>query len=104
MRFVEYMDKLGKAPEFPCPDVFLLDLNLPKAQGHEVLRMLRSRPECEYVPVIIMTSSDSPKDHEMAAALGACYYFRKPSSLDEFIELGQIVKNCLTTNKSMFRP
>ncbi len=58
--------------------------------------MFRAHPECLYVPVIIMTSSDSPMDREMATAIGAAHYFRKPSSLDEFIELGQIIKEVLS--------
>ncbi len=75
-----------------CPDVVLLDLNLPKVDGHELLRLIREHPVCSNVPVIVVTSSDSAEDRRRAAQLGATDYFRKPSSLEEFLKLGGIVK------------
>ena len=76
-----------------CPDIALLDLNLPKVEGHELLRMIRAHPVCSNLPVIIVTSSDSPEDRQTAARFGASYYFRKPSNLTEFMKLGAIVKD-----------
>ena len=75
-----------------CPDMILLDLNLPKVDGHELLRIIREHPVCSDVPVIVVTSSDSAEDRQRAAQLGATDYFRKPSSLEEFLKLGGIVK------------
>ncbi len=75
-----------------CPDMILLDLNLPKVDGHELLRLIREHPVCSDVPVIVVTSSDSAEDRQRAAQLGATDYFRKPSSLEEFLKLGGIVK------------
>ena len=80
-------------PHYPaCPDVILLDLNLPKVDGHELLRLIREHPVCSGVPVIVVTSSDSAEDRRRAAQLGATDYFRKPSSLEDFLKLGGIVK------------
>ena len=75
-----------------CPDVILLDLNLPKIGGHELLQRIRAHPVCSTVPVIIVTSSDAASDRDLAARLGATYYFRKPSGLDDFMKLGGIVE------------
>ena len=75
-----------------CPDMILLDLNLPKVDGHELLRLIREHPVCSGVPVIVVTSSDSAEDRQRAAQLGATDYFRKPSSLEDFLKLGGIVK------------
>ena len=80
-----------------CPDVFLLDLNLPKVDGHDILKEFREHPGCSQVPVIVITSSDSPKDRERARSLGATTYFRKPSDLAEYMALGSIVRQVLET-------
>src|ERR1035441_9745565 len=56
--------------DVPCPDVLLMDLNLPKTDGTELIRMFRENPDCKSVPVIVVTSSDSPKDRARAAELG----------------------------------
>jgi len=77
------------------PGLVLLDLNLPKKTGQEILEHLRDTPRWAGVPVIIMSSSDSPTDRAKAARLGIRAYFRKPSRLDEFMRLGGIVKKVL---------
>ena len=92
-----YLERLGQAPDAPLPDVFLLDLNLPKADGYDILNSFRAHPECVHVPVIIITSSDAPKDRHRAELLGATTYFRKPSNLMEFISLGEVVKKVIGT-------
>jgi CheY-like chemotaxis protein len=89
LRFVAHMGKTGEAP---CPDVLLLDLNLPKTDGPQVLNEFRRHPECAHVPVIVVTSSDLPKDRAHIDALGVSCYFRKPTDLDAFLQLGAIVR------------
>jgi len=78
-----------------APSLVLLDLNLPKRSGHEILKRLRTNPHCMTVPVIVMTSSDSPADRAQATALGARAYFRKPMQLDQFMQLGGVVKQVI---------
>lgn len=73
------------------PDIVLLDLNMPKRSGGEVLNELRRHSASE-VPVIVLTSSDSPSDREEALRLGATCYIRKPTALDEFLEIGATIK------------
>ncbi len=80
----------------PCPKLLLLDLNLPKRTGTEILERLRANPECANVPVIVMTSSDSPDDRRETDRLGVRSYFRKPSRLESFMELGIVVKRVLS--------
>jgi CheY-like chemotaxis protein len=74
------------------PDIVLLDLNMPKRSGSEVLDRLRAKPGAADIPVIILTSSDSPSDREEAMRLGATRYIRKPTGLDEFIQIGATIK------------
>jgi CheY-like chemotaxis protein len=73
------------------PDIVLLDLNMPKRSGGEVLERVRKDAGGD-VPVIILTSSDSPSDKEEALRLGATCYIRNPTGLDEFLEIGATIK------------
>jgi two-component system, chemotaxis family, response regulator Rcp1 len=79
----------------PCPDVVLLDLNLPRHSGASLLRRMRESPLCSRVPIIIVTSSASPQDRETATRLGASSYFQKPSDFEEFMRLGAVVRQVL---------
>jgi chemotaxis family two-component system response regulator Rcp1 len=92
MAFVSHM---GEPAGPPCPDLFLLDLNLPKVGGPEVLTEFRKHPRCAHTPVIVITSSDTPRDRERMAALGVAHYFRKPSDLEAFLRLGAIVRQVI---------
>jgi CheY-like chemotaxis protein len=93
---LRYIEHLGHTPEAPCPDVFVLDLNLPKVDGHDVLNTFRAHPRCLRVPVIIVTSSDAPNDRRRAESLGATHYFRKPSDLTGFMALGAVVREAIS--------
>ena len=92
---LEYVARMGTSEETPCPDVMLLDLNLPKADGTSILREFRKHPKCEHTPVIVVTSSDAEKDRAKVAAFQVTRYLRKPSDFDAFMELGAIVRKAL---------
>jgi two-component system response regulator len=66
------------------PDLIVLDLQLPKYTGHEVLRRLRKEPHSRYVPVVMLTSSVLESDLTRAYDYGANSYLRKPLELKEF--------------------
>lgn len=91
LKTVESMD----AGDFPCPDLVLLDLNLPRMNGFVILARIREGAVCGQVPVVIVTSSDAPTDRKAAERLGASEYFRKPSDYDEFMRLGAVVERFL---------
>jgi CheY-like chemotaxis protein len=84
----------------PCPDLLLLDLYLPKRDGNEVLRHLRASERCGQTRVVVLTSSDAPSDQQIAERNAAVHYFRKPSSLGQFMDLGRIVKDVLSRAES----
>lgn len=92
---VAFFDALDADPSQDCPDIILLDLNLPKISGTTVLERLRASPRCAPIKVLIVSSSDAPADRQKAMNLGASDYFRKPSSLKEFMLLGAKVKSML---------
>jgi CheY-like chemotaxis protein len=91
---IAFIAKAEQDETAPCPHVLLLDLNLPKVEGFEVLRRLRESKRLAEIPVLIVSSSDSPGDRSAAAALSAGY-FRKSTSYEEFLELGAVLKKLL---------
>ncbi len=82
----------------PSPDVLLLDLNLPRVDGPDMFRLLRDHPCCSDVPLIVITSSDSPRDRAWTEEFKVAHYFRKPSSYDAFMKLGELVRSVVTRN------
>jgi CheY-like chemotaxis protein len=74
------------APDKPLPQVVLLDLKLPRVDGLEVLRRLRSEPRTQVLPVVILTSSNEEKDLIEGYRLGANSYVRKPVDFNQFTE------------------
>jgi len=93
---VAFVDTMDRDLTLDRPHLFLLDLNLPKKTGGQILERVRQSPRCGKIPVVILTSSDSQRDKAQAADLNATGYFRKPSRLDEFMKLGPYVRDLLT--------
>jgi CheY-like chemotaxis protein len=84
---------MGEPGSAPCPDIFLLDLNLPRVDGPTILREFRRHSSCAHTPVIIVTSSQRQNELAQINALGITQYFHKPSDLADFLKLGSVVKN-----------
>ena len=78
-----------------CPALVLLDLNLPKLTGVEVLKQMRTSTRCRHIPVIITTSSTAATDRSATQKLGAQAYFQKPTDLTAYLELGRIIESLL---------
>lgn len=87
---IEAAGEFGRSQQ--VPDIALLDLNLPREEGDHVLAVLRRNPCCKKLPIIVMTSSDSPRDRDTAEQFGAAF-FSKPSTLSQFLQLGDLVKS-----------
>jgi len=94
LRFFEAADA---DPQAPCPTLVLLDINLPRHQGGEILRSLRASKRCRGALVLVVTSSDSQRDRDEMNRLGADGYFRKPSSYVDYMMLGPQVRQLLDT-------
>ena len=88
---IELVRQLDQEPSTPGFDIALVDLNLPKHTGHEVLAEVRRAKRCGKIPVIIVTSSRSPNDVRRARELGATEYFEKVADLEAYSQLGPLV-------------
>ena len=94
-RAIAFVDHLDRDPHAQAPKLFLLDLNLPRRSGCEVLARIRQSPKCAPVPVLIVTSSDLEKERALIAKLGATGYFRKPAGYEAFLKIGNVIRKLL---------
>lgn len=86
---LQYMEQWEQGE--PLPIVILLDLNMPKVSGLDVLKEIKSHPEFKMIPVVILTTSSESSDVKAAYQLGANSYIVKPVDFEKFIEVaGQI--------------
>ena len=92
---VRYLAEIDANEELAPPDIVLLDINLPKRNGAEVLQELRKSRRCGGTPVLVVTSSNSDPDRVKMKSLGADEYFGKPSVYEEYMKLGIIVQRLL---------
>jgi two-component system, chemotaxis family, response regulator Rcp1 len=83
---LEFLHKRGKYSKVPRPDLILLDLNLPKVDGRQVLAEVRATEELKKIPVAIMTSSREHADIVRAETMQASCYITKPIDPEEFLK------------------
>ena len=81
---VDFLTKKGEYGEAQTPDLILLDLNMPRKNGREVLDFIKTHDKLKTIPVVILTTSDSEEDIERTYKLGASCYIKKPVGLAEF--------------------
>ncbi|MBK7034967.1 MAG: response regulator [Bacteroidetes bacterium] len=82
---LDYLKKKGKFMNNPTPDIILLDLNLPRKDGREVLAEIKADEYLKLIPVIILTTSDADQDIIRSYKLHANCFITKPVDLDQFI-------------------
>jgi CheY-like chemotaxis protein len=92
---LRYIERVDAEEGVTAPALAMLDLNLPRATGTRILTKIRQSARCGAIPIIIVTSSDSPLDRDAAAELGATAYFQKPGDLAGFMQLGKVVREAL---------
>ena len=94
-----YWNQFSNSSEAARPDLVLLDLNLPKRSGLEILQRIRETPLCAALKIMVISSSANPRDMQQASHLGIHQYFRKPNHFEEFLELGRLINtNALSLN------
>lgn len=82
---IDYLKRKGKYTNQSTPDIILLDLNLPRKDGREVLAEIKADENLKLIPVIILTTSDADLDIQKSYKLHANCFITKPVDLDQFI-------------------
>ncbi len=91
-----YLAGIGKysnRAEYPLPDLLLLDLKMPRADGFEVLRWVRGQPGLSALRIVVLTSSRDIRDVNQAYHLGANSFLVKPMDFDNFVETCRVVRD-----------
>ena len=88
---MEFLQRVGSSKNAPVPDLVLLDLKLPKKNGQEVLKDMKSDISLKSIPVLIMSSSHSKDDIRRAYNNQANAYVTKPDDLDDFMRVAQAI-------------
>ena len=88
-----FLRREGRYADAPYPDLILLDLNLPKKDGREVLAEIKSDPELRRIPVVVLTTSEAEQDIVESYNLYANCYVKKPVDLDAFIQVVRSIDN-----------
>ena len=84
---ISFLRREGDNSYAPRPDLILLDLNLPKKDGREVLSEIKTDPQLKRIPVVVLTASDAEKDIAASYDLQANCYVSKPLDLDSFVQV-----------------
>ena len=84
---IEYLRRVGKHANATRPDLVLLDLNLPRKDGREVLSDIKNDPELKSIPVVVLTTSSADADIFKSYNLHANCYITKPVDLDQFVKV-----------------
>ncbi|HLO88322.1 MAG TPA: response regulator [Nostocaceae cyanobacterium] len=90
---IAYLRKQDQYAQVPHPDIVLLDLNLPKKDGREVLAEIKADAELKRIPVVVLTTSQAQEDIMEAYTLAANCYITKPVDFDQFVKIVQSIEN-----------
>ena len=90
---MDFLHKRGAYASAPRPDLILLDLNLPRKNGREVLAEIKTDPELRKIPIVVLTTSSAEEDILKAYDLNANCYVVKPVGFDNFMEAMQSIRH-----------
>lgn len=90
---LEFLNRAGKYADAPHPDLILLDLNLPKKDGRELLEEIKADEKLKRIPVVVLTTSKAQEDIYRMYEQHANCYITKPIDLDQFIEVVKSIDN-----------
>jgi CheY-like chemotaxis protein len=94
---IDFLRKRGKHADAPTPDLVLLDLNLPRRDGRDVLRDIKGDPVLRRIPIVILTTSDAEEDVLGSYELHANAFVRKPVDFDQFVAAVQAIDDFYLT-------
>ena len=89
---IAFLHREGPFASAPRPDLILLDLNLPRMDGREVLREIKADDDLKIIPVVVLTSSDAEEDILKSYNLHASCYITKPVEFDKFVKVVRSIR------------
>jgi CheY-like chemotaxis protein len=92
-----FLLRQGKHLQAPIPDLIILDLNMPRMSGAELINRIRKDPTLQTIPVMVLSTSDTLEDKRQMAELGVVLYLTKSSKLTDYYAIGETIKEFLTT-------
>ena len=98
---LDFIRRQGIYSDAAIPNLILLDLNLSKYSGEDILREIRSAGHLGGVPVCVWSSSRSRRDEARLKELGVSQFIAKPAGLDQFMEIGGILKDLLAAPRAV---
>lgn len=90
---MDFLHQTGPYQESPRPDLILLDLNLPKKDGRQVLEEIKEDPNLQNIPVVILTTSEAEEDILRSYRLRANCYITKPVTLQQFVRVVESIED-----------
>jgi len=93
MEAIDFVNKKGKYSNAEQPDLLLLDVNLPKKNGHEVLKHIKENDNTRHIPVIMLTTSSSEKDINQSYNNYVNCYITKPVEVNDFMDVVSTIEN-----------
>ena len=94
---MDFLRRQGEHADAPRPDLVLLDLNLPRMDGREVLQAIKSDPELASIPVVVLTTSEAEEDVLRSYSLHANAYVTKPVDFERFIQVVRQIDDFFVT-------
>ncbi len=97
---LDFVQQRGKYASTAAPDLAILDLNLPKNDGLEILEAMRANAAFLKVPVAVLSSSSSPRERGRVERFGIARFLAKPPDLDEYLKIGTTIKELLAESRA----
>ena len=99
-----YVKREGKHANATRPDIIVLDLNLPRKNGREVLAEIKAHDDYKGIPIVVLTSSAAEEDIQRVTSLDAHCYITKPMDLDEYIQVARTVERLAVGSRAPVEP
>lgn len=98
--FVNHIRRADSSDPTSSPDLLVLDLNLPKTDGIDLLELIRQTPFCATIPIAVLSSSSWARERAQLAVFQICKFITKPPDLEEYLTIGTVIRDLLEETKS----
>ncbi len=100
---IDYLTRSGEHADAEMPDLVMLDVNMPKKNGHEVLRFIKENEKLKHIPVIMFTTSNSDRDINLAYNNHVNCYISKPTDIKDYLKITDLIQNYWFSIVTLYR-